>query len=220
MAYNEPLGTGRVVERSVAVPAADYHDRVRWGPIFAGLVVAISSQLVLTALGAAIAGGAIANSGAPRSNADNAASAVGIWSIISLLISLFLAGWVTSRAAGPMNRSTALLNGAILWATTLAASAWLLSSGVSGAFGLVASNAGEIINQAQQSGVTPPSPGDVPSPTAQDARNIADNVSNVGWSFALGSLLGLISALIGSSVGTRTPRVASTVNRTEVGPYT
>ncbi len=216
MAYtNEPVN--RVIERTTAVPAVDYHDRVRWGPILAGLVTAISSQLVLSGIGAAIGLSTLANSGAPRSDAGDIGSAVGIWSIISLLISLFLGGWITARACGPMNRSTALLNGAILWATTLTISAWLLSSGVSGAFGIVASNAGEIINQAPPDAI--PSPGAVdPNLTAQQTRDVAGNAAKVGWSFALGSLLGLIAALIGSAVGTRHPR--TTVTHTTVGPNT
>jgi hypothetical protein len=213
---NEPMNPiNRGVERVAPVPAVDYHDRVRWGPILAGLVTAISSQLVLSGIGAAIGLTTLANSGAPRSNADVVGSAVGIWSIISLLISLFLGGWITARACGPMNRSTALLNGAILWATTLAISAWLLSSGVSGAFGIVASNAGEIINQAPTGGNIPTTP---PNVTAEEARNLAGNAATVGWSFALGSLLGLIAALVGASVGTRHPR--TTVTHTVVEPHT
>ncbi|MBW4522247.1 MAG: hypothetical protein KME16_21530 [Scytolyngbya sp. HA4215-MV1] len=207
---NDPVG--RVVDRSIVTPTADYHDRVRWGPIFSGLVVALSTQLVLTALGAAIGLTSLADSGAPRSNAGNVGSAVGIWSIISLFISLFLGGWVTARACGPMNRSTALLNGAILWATTLALSAWLLSTGVSGAFGIVASNAGEVINQAQQGGTNLPN--NVPNVTAQQTRDIAGNAAKVGWSFALGSLLGLAASLIGASIGTHHPRTL--VTRTDV----
>jgi hypothetical protein len=196
---NDPVG--RVVDRSVAVQTVDYHDLVRWGPIVSGLVVALSTQLVLTALGAAIGLTSIAGSGAPRSDAGDVGSAVGIWSIISLFVSLFLGGWVTARACGPMNRSTALLNGAILWATTLTLSAWLLSAGVSGAFGVVASNAGDVINQAQQGGANLPN--DVPNVTAQQTRDIAGNAAKVGWSFALGSLLGLAASLIGASIGTR-----------------
>jgi hypothetical protein len=211
MAYNnDPVS--RVIDRPAVVAAADYHDRVRWGPILAGLVVAIASQLVLSALGAAIGLSTIAGSGAPRSDAGGVGTAVGIWSIISLLISLFLGGWVTARSCGPMNRSTALLNAAILWATTLAASAWLLSSGVAGAFGVVASNAGEVLQQVP--GAATNLPDQAPNVTAQQARDIAGNAATVGWSFALGSLLGLISALIGSSVGTRTPRTV--VARTDV----
>ncbi|MBD2460931.1 hypothetical protein H6G89_07725 [Oscillatoria sp. FACHB-1407] len=202
---------GRVVETAPAVAVADYHDRVRWGPILAGLVIALSSQLVLTGLGAAIGLTTLAGSGAPRSNAGDVGLGVGIWSIISLLISLFLGGWVTARACGPMNRSTALLNGAILWATTLAISAWLLASGVSGAFGVLASNAGDIINQAQQSGATVPPGVTDPNVTADQARDAAGNAAKVGWSFALGSLLGLVASLVGASVGTRHPRTTTTV---------
>lgn len=209
---NDP--EGRVVDYPVAVPTSDYHDRVRWGPILAGLVIALSSQLVLSGLGAAIGLSSIANSGAPRSDAGDVGSAVGIWAIISLLISLFIGGWITARACGTLNRNTALLNGAILWATTLAISAWLLSSGVSGAFGVAMSNAGEVINQAQQSGVTPPA--DVPNVTAQQTRDIAGNAAKVGWSFALGSLLGLAASLIGASVGSRRPRIVTT-STTPVG---
>lgn len=201
-------------DRSVGRPNIDavvtYHDRVRWGPIFAGLVVAISVQLVLSALSAAIGLTNISGSGAPRSNADDVGVAVGIGSIIGLFIALVVGGWVTTRASGPMNRSTALLNGAILWATTLAISAWLLSSGVSGAFGLVASNAGTAINQAQQSGVGLPNK--VPNVTAQQARDVAGNAAKVGWSFALGSLLGLAASLIGASAGAYSPRTASRLN--------
>lgn len=202
---NDP--EGRVVDYPVAPQGMDYHDRVRWGPILGGLVIALSSQLILSGLGAAIGLSSIANSGAPRSDAGGVGSAVGIWAIISLFISLFIGGWVTARACGTLNRSTALLNGAILWATTLAISAWLLSSGVSGAFGIAASNAGEIINQAQQSGVTP-NQVNPPNVTAEQARDIAANAARVGWSFTLGSLLGLVAALIGASAGTRRPRTA------------
>jgi hypothetical protein len=212
MAYTNDPGN-RVVERT-AVAAVDYHDRVRWGPIIAGLVTAISSQLVLSGLGAAIGLSSIANSGAPRSDAGSVGSAVGIWAIVSLLIALFLGGWITARACGPMNRSTALLNGAILWATTLAISAWLLSSGVSGAFGVVASNAGNIINQAPQAATNLPNT--PPNVSPEQARDIAGNAATVGWSFALGSLLGLVAALVGASVGTRHPR--TTVTQTVVDP--
>jgi hypothetical protein len=215
MAYvDDPRG--RVIERTPVVPAAvDYHDRVRWGPILAGLAIAISSQLVLSALAAAIGLTSLSGSGAPRSQAGDVGTAVGISAIISLLISLFLGGWVTSRACGPINRSTALLNGAILWATTLAISGWLLSSGVSGAFGVVASNAGQILNQAQQSGVAPGT-ANPPNVTADQARDIAGNAAKVGWSFALGSLLGLVAALVGSTVGNRPSR--TTVVRTDTQP--
>lgn len=215
MAYtNRPVGD--YIDPVSTVAAVDYHDRVRWGPILAGLFTAIATQLVLSALGVAIGLTSVANSAAPRSDAGGVGSAVGIWSIISLLISLFIGGWITTRACGPMSKSSALLNGAILWATTLAISAWLLSSGVSGAFGVVASNAGAVINQAQQSGASLPDSAKVPSVTADQARDLAGNAAKVGWSFAIGSLLALASALFGAGVGARRPRTA--VTQTMVRP--
>lgn len=189
--------------------ATEYHDLVRWGPIISGLVVALATQLILSALGAAIGTGFLSDSGAPRSNAGGVGTGVGIWSIISLLISLFVGGWIAAHACGPMNRSTALLNGTILWATTLALSSWLVASGVSGAFGIAASNAGEIFNQVQQQGgVNVPSP--EPSVTAQQARNVAEGATKGLWSFFFGSLLGLAASLIGAAAGARTPRTSRT----------
>ncbi|NJL20104.1 MAG: hypothetical protein HC895_03550 [Leptolyngbyaceae cyanobacterium SM1_3_5] len=207
MAYvNRP----NIAEPAVVPAAVDYHDRVRWGPIIAGLVVALASQLVLSALGASIGLSTIASSGAPRTDAGGVGSAVGIWSIISLFISLFLGSWVMARCCGPMNRSTAMLNGAVLWATTLALSAWLLASGVTGAFGVIAANAGDVVGQVAPSGNLPTDVPDVNAPTAQQTREITGNAAKGGWGFTFGSLLGLVSSLVGASLGTRKPRTIAT----------
>ncbi|BAZ67209.1 MAG: hypothetical protein KME28_12420 [Pelatocladus maniniholoensis HA4357-MV3] len=199
-------GTGEVINEPVGVtPVVDYHDRVRWGPIISGLLIAIATQLILSAIIGALGAGSIEASGRPRTIAPNIAGNVGIWSTIALLISLFTGGWVTTRACGPMNRNTALLNGAILWATTLAVSSWLLASGVSGAFGIAAYNAGEVINQIQQPGGVAV-PQNLPNLTAQQAREVAANIRSGLWWFVFGSLLGLIAAMIGAVVGARNPR--------------
>jgi hypothetical protein len=206
-------------ERTLPMVAANDRDQVRWGPIIAGLVVALSTQLVLSALGVAVGAGTIGDSGAPRTDTGSVGVGIGIWSIISLLISLFAGGWTAARTAGRMSRNTALLNGAILWASMLALSAWLLSSGVSGAFGVAASNAGSVINQVSQTNpnAVPATPGQaaakVPTITAQQTRDIAGNTAKVSWSFVFGSLLGLVSSLIGSVVGHRNPRLNTLPDR-------
>jgi hypothetical protein len=205
MAYvNRPVNNEVISEPAVVARGIDYHDRVRWGPILAGLAIAVATQLILSALGAAIGSSFLAGSGAPRSNAGGVGTGVGIWAIISLFISLFIGGWVTARSCGPMSRSTAILNGAILWATTLAIGSWLLASGVSGAFGVVASNAGSVVSQVNRGAVNVPT--NAPNITAQQARDIASNASNVGWSFVIGSLIGLAASIAGASTGTRRPR--------------
>lgn len=206
MAYVNRPGDSYTTDPPVVNQVVEYHDRVRWGPIISGIMVAIATQLVLSALGAAIGSTFLAGSGAPRSNAPGVGTSVGIWSIISLLVGLFVGSWVAARASGPMNRNTAMLNGAILWATTLALSAWLVASGVSGAFGIAASNAGEVINQVQQQGGANV-PRNAPRVSAQQAREIADNASRGLWSFVFGSLLGLAASLAGASAGNQNPRV-------------
>ena len=204
MSYVNRTGNeGIPIEPVVAGRVAEYHDLVRWGPIISGLLVALATQLILSAIIGAFAAGTVEGSGAPRSIASNAAGNAGLWSTIALLISLFTGGWVTARACGPMNRNTALLNGAILWATTLAVSSWLLANGVSGAFGVAASNAGEVINQVQQQGgINAPQV----NISAQQARDAAANLRSGLWWFVFGSLLGLIASMIGAVTGARSPR--------------
>lgn len=207
MSYvNRPVDD--VISEPTTNRVVDYHDRVRWGPIISGLVIALAFQLLLSSLGAAIGSGFLSDSGAPRSNASGVGTGIGIWSIISLLISLFLGGWFTAHSCGPMNRNTALLNGTILWATTLALSSWLLASGVSGAFGVLASNAGAVANQVQQGAVNLPN--QAPNVSADQARAIAEGATRGLWSFFFGALLGLIAALVGSAVGARSPRTNHT----------
>ncbi len=192
----------QLTETTIVNPVVDYHDRVRWGPIFAGIAIALGTQLGLSALAIAIG----LSAGATGANAGSVSLGVVIWSIISLLISLFLGGWVMAQTCGPMTKKTAILNAAILWGTTLALSSWLLASGISGAVGAAAANAGEIANQVQQQGGVN-IPNQVPNVDQNQVRDLAGNTAKAAWSFLLGSLLGLAAAMIGAAVGTRKPRV-------------
>ena len=192
MAYTEP-GTNRVVE---TFTIDDNKDRIRWGPIIAGIFVALATQLILSALGAAVG---------LTAGATGGAAGVGIWASVSLLASLFLGSWVAAAGCSPMNKKTAMLHGLILWATTLALSAWLLASGVSGAFGLAASNAGEVLNQVQQPGGVDV-PNQVPNVPTDKLKQVADGSAKAAWTFIIGSLLGLAASLIGASVGAKKPR--------------
>ncbi|MBE9185692.1 hypothetical protein IQ270_13540 [Microcoleus sp. LEGE 07076] len=202
MTYDpEPLSS-EVAEPTIVNPAVNYHDQVRWGPVLAGIAIALTSQLLLSALGVAIG----LSAGATGANAGSVSIGVGIWSIISLLISLFLGGWVMAQSCGPMTKKTAILNAAILWGTTLALSSWLLASGISGAVDAVAANAGEIADRVQQQGGVN-IPNQVQNVDPNQVRDIATNTAKATWSFLLGSLLSLASAMIGAAVGARKPRV-------------
>ncbi|MEA5576103.1 hypothetical protein [Anabaena sp. UHCC 0451] len=191
-------------ESTVSTRVTEYRDRVRWGPIISGVLLALSTQLILSSLFGALGAGRIADSLAPRTIATGIISNVGIWSTVALLLSLFLGGWITTRACGPMHRDTALLNGAILWASTLAISSFLLANGVWGAFGVAAYNAAAVMNQIQGQGSTIPQ--NLPALTAEQTREIAAATSRTLWWFVLGSLLGLAASLMGAVAGARSPR--------------
>lgn len=198
MAYTAPERNPNRVVETFAIE--DNKDLIRWGPILAGIFTAIATQLVLSALGAAI-GLTVGSTGG--------ATGIGLWSVISLLVSLIIGSWVATSGCSPMNKKTALLHGLILWATTLALSSWLLANGVSGAFGVAASNAGEVLNQVQQPGGLS-LPSEVPNiPNSQIAK-VADTSAKAAWYFILGSLLGLAASLIGASAGARKPRPVRT----------
>ena len=219
MAYTTDPGPGRAntgvnapatTTTTTTIPVAEYHDTVRWGPIFAGIVVAIVSQLLLSALGASI-GGFAAGEAAPGAIGRG----IGIWAVISLLISLFLGAWTMASSCGPMNNKTAMLNATIMWATTLVISGWLLASGVSGTFGVLAANAGGALTQViEPGGVSLPNADQVtqavPNVTPEQAALYAANAAKAGVSFLIGSLLGLVAALIGSTVGAKKPRTTVT----------
>ena len=209
MAYAETTNANpRITTPAATIPGPvfDYHDRVRWGPIFAGIVVSIASQLILSALGTSIG----LSAGAAGTGAGAVGAGIGIWAIISLFLSLLIGAWVMASACGPMNSKTALLNGTILWATTLAVSAWLLASGVSGTFGVIAANAGETLNQIQEpGGLALPNASDIPDVSAGEAQTYAANAAKASWSFLFGSLLGLVASLIGSNIGARKPRTVT-----------
>ena len=191
-----------LTDPTIVNPLVDYHDQVRWGPILAGMAIALGTQLGLSALAMAIG----LSAGATGADAGSVGFGVVILSIISLLISLFLGGWVMAQSCGPMTKKTAVLNAAILWGATLALSSWLLASGISGAVGAAAANAGEIANQVQQQGGVN-IPNQAPNVDPNQVRDIAGNTAKAAWSFLLGSLLSLAGAMIGAAVGARKPRV-------------
>lgn len=207
MAYSERADMDVRPVQTTTTPIVDYHDTVRWGPIFAGIVVAIISQLMLSALLASIGGFA-----AGDASAKTIGTSLGIGAIISLLISLFLGGLTMASSCGPMNSKTSMLNAIVMWATTLVLSGFLLTSGVSGAFGVIASNAGAAVTQVEQAtGASIPDTqaevsNAVPNITAQQAEDAAAAAAKGGLAFLIGSLLALVAALVGATVGAKKPR--------------
>jgi hypothetical protein len=163
------------------VPQAVGRDRVRWGPILAGLLTALSSFIVLSLLATVLGLQAIDSN---TTNAQNAGQTGAIIAAILGLVSFFLGGLVAAWTAGLRNPADGALNGFLVWA--LAVPLMLLVAGLG--LGQVFGAAGDLFgNYRNLSGAA----ADV------DRNAVVDAIRNG----ALGALLGLILPAIASTLG-------------------
>lgn len=99
--------------------------RIRWPAIVAGVLVALSVQIVLGLFGAALGLAA----GAER----NALSVLAtLWSLAVPFIALFVGAYVAVRLAQDGQETSALFHGLVVWSVTLVAGAVLLGGAIPG----------------------------------------------------------------------------------------
>jgi hypothetical protein len=155
---DNPYHDRRIAERRrIAYPAMARAEgmRVSWGGIFGGVLVALGFLLLMTALGVAV-GISAAQPG--ETEAGTLGAGAGIWGGLSLLIALFLGGWVSTRIGAIFDGTTGFFEGVLVWVVSVLLMLYLASSGVGmlagGAFNLVGGAAqvlGSVV-QASQSG--------------------------------------------------------------------
>jgi hypothetical protein len=113
----------------------EYHEAVRrvsWGAIFAGTVVAMVTEIVLTLLGLSIGLGVVSQ--APTTNAlSSVGIGAAIWLAVSTLISLFVGGYFAGRLAGMPTKPDGALNGVVVWGLATLLSIFLATSAIGGA---------------------------------------------------------------------------------------
>jgi hypothetical protein len=89
---------------------------ISWGAIFGGTFVALGLWILLHALG--MAAGLTAINPNDTGSLRGIGIGAGIWSIVAPLIALFVGGLTCARLAGPIDRGTGALHGAVLWGMT------------------------------------------------------------------------------------------------------
>ena len=99
--------------------------RISWGSIFAGAIIALATQLVLTLVGMAIGLAAVnpATGGTPSGTTLGLGATV--WLLISSLISLFLGGYIAARLGGTFN---GWLHGLATWGVVTLGTIMLLTT--------------------------------------------------------------------------------------------
>jgi hypothetical protein len=194
------------VTTSVVTPT----DRVRWGPIFAGLFATLTTLAVLALLGIAV-GLSSYNAGEPASNFGIGA---GIWGIISALIAFAIGGWLASTTAAVRGRGNGLLNGAMVWVVAIPLLLYLLAGGLGTALN-AAANAAPAAAQVAATAASNPAV----QATAQGAQNSAQDAaqqvtpqnveqatrtaSTGAWGTLIALVLGFLASSIGGIVGAR-----------------
>lgn len=100
--------------------------QIRWTAVIAGMVVGLASQMVFTLLGLAI--GAWSIDLHESEPARGVSVGTGIWTGLSMLLSAFIGGYVTSRLSGASLRADGLYHGTVVWGVTWLVFAWLTTT--------------------------------------------------------------------------------------------
>lgn len=110
-------------------------NQVSWGAIFAGVVLALVVQILLTMLGVGI-GIATLDPGTGDNPAASTFSVVtGVWYVMSGILAAFAGGYIAARMSGKTVATTGALHGLTTWAFTTLLVLYLLSTAVGSIIG-------------------------------------------------------------------------------------
>jgi hypothetical protein len=103
-------------------------NRVAWGAIFAGVVLALVVQVLLTMLGAGIGIATLDPGTADNPAASSFSIAAAIWWVVSGIIAAFAGGYIAARMSGRTVPTTGALHGLTTWAFTTLLVLYLLTT--------------------------------------------------------------------------------------------
>jgi basic membrane lipoprotein Med (substrate-binding protein (PBP1-ABC) superfamily) len=120
--------------------------KVSWGAIFAGVVVALVMQVLLTMLGAGIGIATLDPGTGDNPEASTFSITAGIWYVLSGIVAAFVGGYIAARMSGKTLPTTGAFHGLTTWALTTLLVLYFLTSTVGmivgGAFSGIASAVG------------------------------------------------------------------------------
>lgn len=121
---------------------------IKWGAVFAGLVVGMAAQMTFTLLGIAIGAWSVDfHEAAPTEGIPTGGA---IYTGVTLLISAFIGGFVTARMAGSYLRADGLFHGAVVWGLTGVLSAYLATTAMASLVGGIFSMFGSALQAMGQ----------------------------------------------------------------------
>lgn len=116
--------------QAITTPAAMLPvSHISWSSIFAGLTIALITQILLSAIGATI--------GLSIGTGRAVTTTVGVWTAISGLIALFFGGWIAARMAAIGSMGTGVIHGILVWALFFITAIIFASAGAISAIGVL-----------------------------------------------------------------------------------
>jgi hypothetical protein len=173
-------GEGDAPHSSPVTPAEDIRtimiNRVSWGAVGAGVVVALVTQLILNMLGIGLGAASFDPASSNNPSATTFSIGAGIWWAVSGILAALVGGYAAGRLAGQPKESSGAWHGLTSWALTTLLVFYLLTSTmgsiVGGAFralGSVASGSAQVLGRRRRQQFKPPHPSS-PTPQIRSAR--------------------------------------------------
>lgn len=138
-AVNDHTANTRDVELSATTPSEDARtvllNKVNWGAIFAGAVIALIIQFLLSLLGVGIGAATLDPSTGDNPDAGTFSMVSAIWYAVTGIIAAFAGGFIASRMSGRTLASSGALHGLTTWAVTTLFLLYLLTTAIGGLVG-------------------------------------------------------------------------------------
>jgi|GEM_PF-511003 len=107
--------------------------KVSWGAVIAGALAALAVMITLGLLGLGIGLWSV-EPGSEVDTLGGMALGTTIWSVISMLLSLFAGGYVAARMSASWQKQSAVLHGLLVWSLATVALVWMATSATQSLF--------------------------------------------------------------------------------------
>ncbi|QKZ14029.1 YrzE family protein [Spirosoma sp. KUDC1026] len=141
------------MERQLSYPSEAAYDRshfikrISWSAVFAGVLVAIVSQMLLTLLGLGI-GLSTIDPVTEKNPAAGLGAGSAIWYIISSLLSLFIGGWIAGRLASAPRLFDGIIHGVLTWCLATLLTIYFLTTTLGSIIGGASRLLGRLVSTA------------------------------------------------------------------------
>ena len=125
----------------------NFMKRISWSAVFAGVLVAIVSQMLLTLLGLGI-GLSTVDPVTEQNPTAGLGTGSAIWYVVSSLLSLFTGGWIAGRLASTPRLFDGIIHGVLTWCLATLLTIYFLTTTIGSIIGGAGRLVGSLVSTA------------------------------------------------------------------------